>query len=122
MIKGDLLGAGVGYGEVVSGEPGLGEPGSKHPECPHLVADEELALPQGAGHIMDGQAQVVVAVLEVQDAGLLDQLSSQLFLQLYHLLQCPGCQPSSRGRPLYCPPPRARGGQPSGPACVWQVP
>lgn len=89
---------------------GLGEPSSKHPEHPHLVADEQLALPQGAGHIVDGQAQVVVAILEVQDAGLLDQLSSQLFLQLYHLLQCPGCQPSLQGCPLYCPPPRARGG------------
>lgn len=55
---------------------------------PHLVADKELALPQGAGDVMDGQAQVVVTVLEVQDAGLLDQLPTQLLLQLHHLLQC----------------------------------
>lgn len=40
-------------------------PSSGHLECPHLVADEKLALPQGAGHVVDGQAQVVVTVLEV---------------------------------------------------------
>lgn len=57
---------------------------------PHLVADEKLTLPQRAGHIVDGQAQVVVTVLEVQDTGLLDQLSTKLLLQLHHFLQCPG--------------------------------
>ena len=71
---------------------------------------------------MDGQAQVVVTVLEVQDARLLDQLSSQLLLQLHHLLQCPGCQPGlgAGSAPLYCPLTRARGGQPSEPASLWQ--
>lgn len=35
---------------------------------------------------MDGQAQVVVTVFQMQDTRLLDQLSSQLLLQLYHFL------------------------------------
>lgn len=66
-----------------------GVPGCRNLERPHLVADEELALPQGAGHVVDGQAQVVVTIFQVQDSRLLDQLSPQLLLQLHHLLQCP---------------------------------
>lgn len=85
VIKGDLLGGGDAERQrqvsLVSGVPN-----TRPLECPYLVADKDLALPQGAGHIVDGQAQVVVTVLEVQEAGLLEQLSSQLLLQLHHLL------------------------------------
>ena len=101
VIEGDLL-----RRQAASGVPGIGCAHSRHPERPHLVADQELALPQGAGHIVDGQAQVVVTVLEVKDSRFLDQLSSQLLLQLYHLLRrAPGCQLSlGPGAPSPLPP------------------
>lgn len=66
---------------------------------------------------MDGQSQVVVTVLQVQDAGLLDQLSSKLLLQLHHLLQCPRWLAEPGGQEGPPPPPlhRARGTPPSVP-------
>lgn len=65
-------------------------------QAPHLVTGEQLALPEGAGHVMDGEAQVVVAVLEVQHPGGSDQLPPQLLLQLDHLLPAQQQSGSSR--------------------------
>lgn len=39
------------------------------------------------GHVVDGEAQVVVAVFEEQDVRLVDQSPPQLSLHLHHFLQ-----------------------------------
>lgn len=101
VIEGDLLGS----AEEMSGVPSSSPLGAGGGLCQYLVADKQLALPQGAGHVMDGQAQVVVTVLEVQNSRLLNQLSTQLLLQLHHFLQGPGGQQSLGPvrSPPYCP-------------------
>lgn len=53
----------------------------------HLVAGQQLARPVCLGHVVDGQAQVVVAVFEEQRVGLVDQAAAKLPLHLHHLLQ-----------------------------------
>lgn len=53
----------------------------------HLVADEQFASPVCLGHVVDGQAQVVVAVFEEQDVRLVNQTTPELALHLHHLLQ-----------------------------------
>lgn len=53
----------------------------------HLVAGQQLAPPVRLGHVVDGQAQVVVAVFEKQDVGLVNQTTPELSLHLHHLLQ-----------------------------------
>lgn len=53
----------------------------------YLVASQQLAPPVRLGHVVDGQAQVVVAVFEEQEVGLVDQPTPELTLHLHHLLR-----------------------------------
>lgn len=66
-----------------------GSPAAPIP-APHLVLGQQFAPPQCMGDVMDGEAQVVVAVLEGQGLGLLQQVPSQCPLQLQHLLWAAG--------------------------------
>lgn len=66
-----------------------GSPAAPTP-APYLVLGQQFAPPQRMGDVVDGEAQVVVAVLEGQGLGLLQQVPSQCPLQLQHLLWAVG--------------------------------
>lgn len=68
------------------GEAGPGAP-SPTPAHPHLVLGQQLAPPVGVGDVVQGEAQVVVTVLEQQRFGLLHQVAPQCPLQLQHFLR-----------------------------------
>lgn len=53
---------------------------------PHLVFGQQLAPPVGMRDVVEGEAQVMVTVLEQQGFGLLHQVPAQGPLQLQHLL------------------------------------
>lgn len=53
----------------------------------YLVGGEQLAPPLGLGQVVDGEAQVVVAVFKQENVRLVDEATSKLSLRLHHLLQ-----------------------------------
>lgn len=52
----------------------------------YLIFCNEFALPMCAWHVMDGQPQIMCAVLKVQRLWLIQKLSSHLGLHLKNLL------------------------------------
>lgn len=53
----------------------------------HLVLGQQFASPVGVRNVVDGQAQVVVAVFEEQRLGILQQNSTETPFQIQHFLR-----------------------------------
>lgn len=53
----------------------------------YLVFSQQFALPEGVGDIMNGQAEIVGASLEMQILWFFQQLTTHLPFQLQHFLR-----------------------------------